>query len=208
VRRLFRAYKGLCEEQGLEFIHGMAWKHRPAHGERWEDDADHWLRELEREIVEDDEPRDVPARNESSTSEVCDESVISEKPVEPTISEDWPWLELTRDARVVMVGGTRRPEAHRQLERELRCEIDWVEQSRGEGTRTLQSVGRRISNGTVDLVILLRQYVGHDTGDHIVAPAKQHDVPFAFVDRGYGIEQVHAAIERYTECPGEAPKRG
>ena len=41
--------------------------------------------------------------------------------------------------------------------------------------------GSASSGGSVDLLILLRQYMGHDTTPHVVRPAKAGDVPMVFV---------------------------
>ncbi len=120
------------------------------------------------------------------------------------IPEDWDWWGRTQGRRAVMLGGSPREKNRARLEQEFRfSELVWdpAEHKRN----VLQRLRSRIRSGGVDLVIVLRRFVGHDTDDVVVRSCKESGVDWVHVEHGYGVNQVQAAIERFlTPAPPEA----
>jgi len=112
------------------------------------------------------------------------------------IPEDWDWWGCTQGRRAVMLGGSPREKNRARLELEFRfAELVWdpAEHKRN----VLQRLRSRIRSGGVDLVIVLRRFVGHDTDDVVVRSCKESGVDWVHVEHGYGVNQVQAAIERF-----------
>jgi CO/xanthine dehydrogenase FAD-binding subunit len=77
------------------------------------------------------------------------------------------------------------------------------------GTRKAQSVARtlvevskssrgvRIAAGSVDLVVLLGRFMSHSIQDQVIPACKQAGIAWVVVERGYGVEQLRLAIERF-----------
>lgn len=112
------------------------------------------------------------------------------------IPEDWPWWGRTEGRRAVMLGGSPRELNRARLQEEFRfAELVWdpAEHKRN----VLQKLRERIRNGGVDLVIVLRRFVGHDTDDVVVKACKEAGTDWVHVEHGYGVNQVQASIERF-----------
>lgn len=195
IRALFAQLKRLRVQWGNHvYIHGMGLRHEPKHGSDWTQDVTHWWEMLCAMHQPKQPPRTTRRpvkRKKRSRRAACAPNTARRRP-----PMNWPGFALTRNNRVVIVGGERKPRVLRRLKRALQCsKMEWVIR-RGDNPRTLQQLRDRIAAGTVNLVILLQRFVGHDTSDLVVAPAKAHSVPVAFVPRGYGLTQVCMAIEK------------
>lgn len=197
VRRLFAELKQLRRQHDLAFIHGMGKKHRPRRAASWRAEAEAWWRELEAE-VELPTPPAAPPRAPKPREGGASTPAARELEVPAR----WPWLAYTRGKRVVLIGGDSRPRCRERLKADLRCrELEWIEQRSGGGSRALQRCSQRIHHGTIDLLIILKRFVGHDITPHIVTPAKACDVRMVWVERGYGIAQIRQAAERHLPRP-------
>ena len=114
------------------------------------------------------------------------------------LPEDWDWWGRTEGRRAVMLGGSPRETNRARLEQEFRfAELVWdpAEHKRN----VLQRLRDRIRSGGVDLVIVLRRFVGHDTDDVVVRACKDSGTDWVHVEHGYGVNQVQAAVERFLE---------
>ena len=114
------------------------------------------------------------------------------------LPEDWAWWGRTEGRRAVILGGSPRETNRARLEQEFRfAELVWdpAEHKRN----VLQRLRDRIRSGGVDLVIVLRRFVGHDTDDVVVRACKDSGTDWVHVEHGYGVNQVQAAVERFLE---------
>ncbi len=63
----------------------------------------------------------------------------------------------------------------------------------------LQTLSKRIEAGTYDVVLILGEFIGHDTDDTVLAACKSSGVAWAHVDRDYGASRIQHVIERYLD---------
>ena len=140
------------------------------------------FRQLRREIREDAEAA-IP---EDETA------VVSQIPA------DWRWRSRTNGRIALMIGGSPREERRASIERAFNFKsLEWepAEQRRN----SLMSVKNRVKAGTVDLVIVLGAFVGHDADDIILPACREMDVDWVHVDHGYGVVRIQSAIERFLD---------
>ena len=115
-----------------------------------------------------------------------------------SLPEDWGWLSWSEGRRAILVGGSPREERRQALEAEFRFEsLVWEDTM--HRPQTLQTISKRVEAGTYDLVLILGEFIGHDTDDVVLAACKESGVAWAHVDRGYGATRIRGAIERFLE---------
>jgi hypothetical protein len=114
--------------------------------------------------------------------------------VAPAVPDDWPFLGITRGKRAVIVGGDRRPQAADRIKDAFRFDsVEWEVKD----ARRLRGLGERVRSGSIDLVILLRAFIGHGEQELVLDACRAADVRWVMVDTGYGVSQVRRAIERF-----------
>ena len=112
-----------------------------------------------------------------------------------TLPEDWPFLRRLADLRAAVVGGELREAGRARIQSAFGfSNVEWVT---SEHRQNLSRLAADITGGKVDFVIVLRRFVGHDVDKVGLAAARTADVPWVSVERGFGVQQVRAAIERY-----------
>lgn len=116
---------------------------------------------------------------------------------------DWPFWEVVRGKRAAVIGGDLREDARARIKEAFGFSmLDWVTT---DHARHIQILASAIQGGTIEFVILLRRFIGHDV-DRIVIPAcRAADVPWVSVERGYGVNQITLAIERYRASDAAEP---
>jgi hypothetical protein len=105
-------------------------------------------------------------------------------------------LSLTKGRRVLMIGGSAREDMRRTLERVFQFdELDWENY---EGTRPafLESLEQRIKNHGVDMVLILKSFIGHHVPERLRPLCEQNEIPCLMVEHGYGPAQVADTIRR------------
>lgn len=105
-------------------------------------------------------------------------------------------LSLTKGRRVLMIGGSAREDIRRSLQRVFSFdELDWENY---EGTRPamLDSLEQRVRNHGVDLVLILKNFIGHHVPERLRPLCEQHEIPCLMVEHGYGPVQVAETIRR------------
>jgi hypothetical protein len=113
---------------------------------------------------------------------------------EPDLPPDWPLFPVTQGRRAIILGGEPREEARQRLQNTFRFEdLDWVSPS----ARTDSQMEERIRSGRMGFVIVLNRFNAHKTVDKVVRACKESGTPWAAVERGYGVNAVRLAIERY-----------
>jgi hypothetical protein len=120
------------------------------------------------------------------------------------LPSDWAHWPQVRGKRASIIGGDLREEARQRIESTFGFElVDWVTT---DHARNLQVLASAVRGGSVEFVIVLRRFIGHDV-DRILRPACQAaGVPWVSVDKGYGVSQIRLAIERFLAVPeGAAP---
>jgi hypothetical protein len=105
-------------------------------------------------------------------------------------------LPFTRNRKMVMIGGSPREDARKQLELALDpLELIWES---CEGTRPgqLESLEQRVRNGSIDILVLLRSFISHSVSDRLRPACQESGVACVSVDHGYGVRQIAEAIRR------------
>jgi hypothetical protein len=116
---------------------------------------------------------------------------------------DWAFWDVVRSKRAAVIGGDLREDARKRIQDAFGFSmLDWVTT---DHARNIQVLAAAIRGGTIEFVILLRRYIGHDV-DRIVIPAcRAAGVPWISVERGYGVSQITLAIERYRASDAPPP---
>jgi hypothetical protein len=105
-------------------------------------------------------------------------------------------IAATQGRRALMVGGAVREENRRALQRLFEFDrLDW-EPYEDAKPAALDSLEQRVRNRGVDLVLLLRSFIGHHVSDRLRPLCQQHEIPCLLVEHGYGPAQVGEAIRR------------
>ncbi|MGE3821199.1 MAG: hypothetical protein AB7I30_17435 [Isosphaeraceae bacterium] len=105
-------------------------------------------------------------------------------------------IPLTQGKTAVMIGGSPREDVRRSLQSLDPFErLDW-ESSEDTKPAALDSLERRVRNRGVDVVVLLRSFIGHSVSDRLRPACEQAGVPCVLVDRGYGSTQIGEALRR------------
>lgn len=119
----------------------------------------------------------------------------SEPPPDASPPEDWPLWALTRGKSAVMVGGEpREPARQRVAEAFAFGSLAW---ETGYDIRGVQRLAERIRGGGIDMVLLLARFISHKVTDVLVPALREAGIPWAMVERGYGVGGIRAALERY-----------
>lgn len=119
---------------------------------------------------------------------------VEEEGPSSLVEEDWAWWPEVRDKRAILVGGSPKEPCRRRLHEAFHfAALDWVD---GD-VRRISSVTERIAHGGLDLVLIVRDFIGHKISKKVVFSCKNHRVPFVFVERGHGVLAVRRSIERY-----------
>jgi len=114
---------------------------------------------------------------------------------------DWAWWSCTRGRRALLVGGDPREPNRRRLQEIFGFQsLEW-EATTGK-PQSLQSLATRIRKGSIDLLIILTRFVGHNYDDILLPACKEADVDWVSVDHGYGAARIRLAIERFLEVGG------
>lgn len=105
-------------------------------------------------------------------------------------------LSATHGLRALMIGGSVREDVRRALLRVFDFDrIDW-EPSGDAGPVLLDAIDRRIRDRSVDLVLILKGFVGDHVSDRLRPLCEQHGIPCLLVEHGPGPAQVGEALRR------------
>jgi hypothetical protein len=105
-------------------------------------------------------------------------------------------IALTRGRKALMIGGSAREEMRRTLERLFEFdELDW-ENFEGKRPAYLDSLEQRVGHRSLDLVLILKEFIGHEVPNRLRPACEAAGVPCLMVEHGYGPAQVAEALRR------------
>lgn len=143
------------------------------------------FRNLRRAIREEQEAANEPEEAEASTEEVY-------------LPPEWGWWGRTKGRRALMIGGSPRELNRARLEKVFGfSSLEWLPAEHRRNS--LVSVRNRVRAGGVDVVLILRSFVGHDADEIILPACRETGVDWVHVDQGYGVVRVRQAIERFLD---------
>jgi hypothetical protein len=130
-------------------------------------------------------------------AELADPAEEEGAAAEAELPVDWAGWAKTRGRRAVMIGGSPREPNRQRIERIFGFQsLEWrPAEHRRNGLQTLRN---SIRSGGVDLLLVLRDFVGHDADDVLLPACREAGVDWAHVEHGYGTGSVRRAIERYV----------
>lgn len=112
------------------------------------------------------------------------------------IPTDWSGWPMVRGKRGVIVGGDARPRAAESIREALELDdLEWIATD-GKGMRRVENLVERVRSGSIDVVFLLLNFMSHSVWGKIVDEAKGTSVTVFECDKGYGVTQIRAAVER------------
>jgi hypothetical protein len=117
---------------------------------------------------------------------------------------DWPWLSFTRGKRGAIVGGEPRQERRERLQEVFGFDsLEWLPNPT-RGIRRVHALTQQMRAGSLDLVIVLRAFVGHGVSDKVFGA----ETPSCrtILAENYGVTQVRLGIERFLA--GAVPEPG
>jgi hypothetical protein len=128
-------------------------------------------------------------------AQLDDEAFEQEMAQAPPPLSEWSFASIVAGKRAAIVGGDLREDARRRIQEAFHFDsVDWYTT---DHSRNIQALASSVIGGSLNFVIVLRRFIGHDV-DRIVLPAcKAADVPWVSVERGYGVNQIRLAIERF-----------
>ncbi|RME28067.1 MAG: hypothetical protein D6798_03235, partial [Deltaproteobacteria bacterium] len=129
--------------------------------------------------------RDTMARDEEADAELADPDTA--------LPQDWPYEGDVEGRNVVIVGGPVPEAARRRLDEIFRwAKADWVDDHH---PRALEKVAERVRDGEIDVVIVLRRFVGADADRVLIPMCEQEGVPVADVQDSYSFTAIRQALE-------------
>ena len=99
-------------------------------------------------------------------------------------------IALTRGKKALLIGGSVREDSRRSLRQTF--EFDELEWEPYEGSRpaALKSLEQRVKNRGMDIVLILKDFVGHTVSERLRPLCEEFDIPCLMVEHGYGAHQV------------------
>jgi hypothetical protein len=105
-------------------------------------------------------------------------------------------ISATQGMKVLMIGGAVREDVRRTLERLFEFHrLDW-EPYEDAKPAMLDSLEQRIRNHGVDLVLILKSFIGHHVPERFRPLCEQNGIPCLMVERGYGPAQVGETLRK------------
>jgi hypothetical protein len=172
-------------------IHGLKRDHEPRYGSWLLDAAQLWQR------LGGDVPALV-ASSRSSGSRPRRAAPAEHEPEMRAPPESWPLWPIIRGTAALMIGGEPRETSRARIERAFQLrELVWI----ADDPRKVDSAVTRVEAHGFDVVLILSRFVSHPSSERLVAACASSNVRWAHVERGYGIEQIRAALERFLSSP-------
>ena len=99
-------------------------------------------------------------------------------------------IAVTHGLKALLIGGSVREDARRSLQQTF--EFDELEWEPYEGNRpaALKSLTQRVRNRGVDLILILKEFVGHTVSETLRPLCEEFEIPCLLVEHGYGAHQV------------------
>jgi len=105
-------------------------------------------------------------------------------------------ISATQGMRALMIGGSVREDVRRTLQRLFEFDrLDW-EPYEDAKPAMLDSLEQRVRNRGVDLVLILKSFIGHHVPERFRPLCEQQGIPCLMVERGYGPAQVGETLRR------------
>ncbi len=103
-------------------------------------------------------------------------------------------ISQTKGRKALMIGGSAREDARRTLHQFF--EFDDLEWEPYESTRPalLRSLEQRIKNRGVDVVLILKEFVGHHVPESLRPLCQDSGIPCLMIEHGYGASQIAEAL--------------
>ncbi len=102
----------------------------------------------------------------------------------------------TRGRNAIMIGGDIREEKRRALRQVFEFDdLEWVPYESARPAQ-IKSLEQRVRNHGMDLVLILKEFVGHHVSDSLRPLCEEHGIPCLMVEHGYGTQQVAEALRR------------
>jgi hypothetical protein len=108
-------------------------------------------------------------------------------------------IAVTKGKRVIMIGGDVREEKRRSLIQVFDFdELEWI---RYEDARPvmLRSLEQRVRNRGMDLMLILKEFVGHHVSEILRPECEKQEIPCLMVEHGYGAAQVAESVRRWLQ---------
>jgi hypothetical protein len=105
-------------------------------------------------------------------------------------------LTITHGKRALMIGGAVREDSRRALQRLFAFDrLDW-EPYEDSKPALLDSLEQRVRNRGVDLVLILKSFIGHHVPEKFRPLCEQQGIPCLMVEHGYGPAQVGETLRK------------
>lgn len=103
---------------------------------------------------------------------------------------------VTRGTRALMIGGDLREDRRRQLQSIFEFgELEWAPYESARPAM-MKSLEQRVRNHGLDLVLILKEFVGHHVSESLRPLCEENGIPCLMVEHGYGAAQVAETLRR------------
>ena len=126
------------------------------------------------------------------------EHAAEDEAQDSSIPPDWPYFAHTRGQRAVLVGGDPRHHRVEKIRAAFGFEsLEWIE----SGPRMISALTKKMRQGGVDLVLVLRGFCAHRVSGPIFELRRRDDGSGCEVilADAYGIQQLRLGIERFLQ---------
>ena len=105
-------------------------------------------------------------------------------------------ISATQGLRALMIGGSVREDVRRTLQRLFDFDkLDW-EPYEDAKPAILDSLEQRVRHRGVDLVLILKSFIGHHVPERLRPLCEQYGIPCLMVEHGYGPAQIGETLRR------------
>jgi hypothetical protein len=105
-------------------------------------------------------------------------------------------LSATKGLRAIMIGGDIREDKRRSLQAVFEFDdLEWVPYESARPAM-LKSIEQRVRNHGMDLVLILKEFVGHHVSESLRPLCEENGIPCLMVEHGYGAAQMAETLRR------------
>ena len=135
-----------------------------------------------------------PPTNNASADTSAHKEVDEERPVDAS----WSHWDYVSGRSIAIIGGDCRVATKQKIEEVFEpSSLSWPKVTKKGGMRRVKAMCERIENHSVELVLVLNRFISHKASKKIIKACKKAGVPYACLERGYGVVQMIEAIERF-----------
>ncbi len=128
--------------------------------------------------------------------ERVDPDLVRQEEIDAQREQFQDLLAATRGLKAVMIGGDIREDKRRNLQAIFEFdELEWIPYESARPAM-LKSIEQRVRNHGMELVLILKEFVGHHVSESLRPLCEENGIPCLMVEHGYGSAQMAEALRK------------